>query len=409
MRRSTSGTVGSMDVAAAPDLLDEGFYADLDAMHESLSWLRANDPVYRDPHTGFVGVTRHADIVDVERRAHVYVSSRGYRSAWSPEEDNMIAQDDPHHGEQRRLVARRLTPRGVAGDEEPLRLLVTELLDQFADGGEIEVVDAIAAQLPSRTTATLLGFPEDRWRDLKSWSERVMRVDSIARDQTGEVMQGVMSAMWEFKAYIDSALPRLRDDPDRSFLSVWANASVGGCPMSDHTILNETGLFIAGGAETTRTVIARGLRIFCDHPDQWERLAADPTLAVPAVEEVLRWVSPLNQMFRTAAADDEIGGVPIREGDRIALLYPSANRDEQVFDGPFRFDITRSPNPHVAFGFGPHVCIGQSFARLSLQVVFAELARRFTNLAVVTEPVIERNIFAGSVQRFDLRLERRAA
>ncbi len=397
-----------MDVATAPDLLDEGFYADLEAMHATLTWLRANDPVYRDPTTGFVGVTRHADIIDVERRAQVYLSSRGYRSSWAPDEDNMIAQDDPRHAEQRRLVARRLTPRGVAGDEEPLRRLVNELLDEFADGGVIDVVDALAAQLASRTTATLLGFPESRWRDLQSWSERVMRIDSIPRDPTGAVMSDVLAAITEFKEYLDDAVPRLRDEPDGSFLSVWANASLGGCPMSEHTIINETGLFIAGGAETTRTAIARGLRIFCDHPDQWDRLGADPTLVTTAVEEVLRWVSPLNQMFRTAAVDDEIGGVPISEGDRIALLYPSANRDEAVFADPFRFDITRSPNPHVAFGFGPHVCIGQSFARLSLQTVFGEMARRFTDLRVVTEPVIERNIFAGSVQRFDLALARRA-
>ncbi len=126
-----------------------------------------------------------------------------------------------------------------------------------------------------------------------------------------------------------------------------------------------------------------------------------------AVEEVLRWVSPLNQMFRTAVTDDQIGDTPVRAGDRIALLYPSANRDESVFDDPFRFDVTRNPNPHLAFGFGPHVCIGQSLARLELQVLFEEMARRFTNLRVVSEPVIERNIFAGAVQRFDLALDRR--
>ena len=396
-----------MPVTTQPDLLDEGFYADLYAMHETLAYLRANDPVYRDPKTGMVGVTRHADVLDVERRATVFVSSQGYRSMWSPQEDNMIAQDDPGHAEQRSLVARRLTPRGATREEPLIRALVDEALDAVADRGEMEVVDDLAAQYPSKLTCELLGFPRDRWRDLKSWSERMMRIDSIARDSTGQVLVNLMGAIGEFQSYLDEAVPRMRSEPDGSFISVWANATVKGCPMADHTIMNETGLFISGGAETSRTAIGRGLRIFCDHPDQWDRLAAEPSLAPSAVEEVLRWVSPLNQMFRTAVAEDHIGGTAVHPGDRIVLLYPSANRDEAVFEDPFRFDITRNPNPHLAFGFGPHVCIGQSLARLELEVLFAEMARRFTNLRVISEPVIERNIFAGAVQRFDLAFDRR--
>jgi cytochrome P450 family 142 subfamily A polypeptide 1 len=394
-------------MTTTPDLLDEGFYADLDGMHEAFTHLRAADPVYRDPATGIVAVTRHADVIEVERRARVFVSSRGYRSVWAPEEDNMIALDDPGHAAQRALVARRLTPRGVARDEQPLRAMVGEMLDAVADDGQMEVVDALAAQLPSRLTADLLGFPQERWRDLKAWSERVMRIDSISRDPSGQVLQGVMSAVGEFEAYLAEAVPRFRSEPDDSFISIWANATIDGCPMRDATISNETGLFIAGGGETTRTAIARGLRAFCDHPEQWDRLADDPSLVPGAVEEVLRWVSPLNQMFRTAVTDDRIGGSPVQAGDRIALLYPSANRDEQVFDDPFRFDICRAPNPHIAFGFGPHVCIGQALARLELQVVLGEMSRRFTNLRPLGEPVIERNIFAGAVERFELGFDRR--
>ncbi len=396
-----------MPLTTTPDLLDEDFYADLDGMHEAFTYLRANDPVYRDPKTGMVGVTRHADLLDVERRAKVFVSSRGYRSMWSPQEDNMIAQDDPGHAEQRSLVARRLTPRGAAREEPLVRAVVDELLADIADRGEMEVVDELAARYPSRLTCELLGFPQDRWRDLKSWSERMMRIDSIMRDPSGRVLQDVMMAIGEFQAYLDDAVPKLRDEPNASFISVWANATVKGCPMTDSTIMNETGLFISGGAETTRTAIARGLRIFCDHPDQWDRLAREPDLVTSAVEEVLRWVSPLNQMFRTAAVDDRIGDTPVKADDRIVLLYPSANRDESVFVDPFRFDITREPNPHLAFGFGPHVCVGQSLARLELQVLFGEMARRFTNLRVISEPVIERNIFAGAVQRFGLAFDRR--
>jgi cytochrome P450 family 142 subfamily A polypeptide 1 len=394
-----------MATSTKPDLLDESFYADLDGMHETFTWLRANDPVYRDEASGMVGVTRHRDVVDVERRAKVFVSSQGYRSFWSPMEDNMIAQDDPGHAEQRALVARRLTPKGVERDEVLLRKLVGELLDAVEADGRMEVVDALAAQLPCRLTAELLGFRDDQWRDIKSWSERMMRIDSIPRDASGSVMQAVMAAIGEFQSFLDEAVPRFRQEPNESFISVWATAEVKGCPMQPQTIMNETGLFISGGAETTRTVIARGLRAFCDHQDQWDALGADPTLVPTAVEEIIRWVTPLNQMFRTAVTDDVIGDTPVRAGDRIALLYPSANRDEDIFDDPFAFDISRNPNPHVAFGFGPHVCVGASLARLELRILFEEMSRRFTNLRAVSEPVIEKNLFAGAVVDFNLAFD----
>src|SRR3546814_14463300 len=137
--------------------------------------------------------------------------------------------------------------------------------------------------------------------------------------------------------------------------------------MNDSQLVNETGLVISGGAETTRTVIARSLIAFAEHPDQWEAMHADPTLVPGAVEEMIRWVTPLNNMFRVATADATIGGRPVREGDRLALLYPSGNRDEDVFDDPFRFDIRRSPNQQTAFGFGTHFCLAPSLARVQLR------------------------------------------
>lgn len=154
-------------------------------------------------------------------------------------------------------------------------------------------------------------------------------------------------------------------------------------------------------------MIARALRTFCDHPDQWEAMAADPGLVPGAVEEMIRWVTPLNNMFRTAAADTEVGGRAIAEGDRLVLLYPSANRDEAVFADPFRFDITRSPNPHLGFGFGTHFCLGASLARYELQLLFTELSHRFTNLRVVTEIDGEENIFANAVRSLTLGHDRR--
>jgi cytochrome P450 len=164
------------------------------------------------------------------------------------------------------------------------------------------------------------------------------------------------------------------------------------------------GLFIAGGAETTRTAISHGLRVFCDHLDQWNMMAAQPALVEPAVEEVLRWVTPLNNFFRMALTDDEVGGQAIAAGDRVVMLYPSANRDEKVFSSPFSFDITRSPNPHLSFGFGTHLCVGANLARLVLETVFSEMSARISRLEPISEPDVEANIFARAVKSFHLRV-----
>jgi cytochrome P450 family 142 subfamily A polypeptide 1 len=232
-----------------------------------------------------------------------------------------------------------------------------------------------------------------------------MRLDDAAEDQ--EVLMGVMSACFEFRGLLDELVPERRGCPADDLISVWANAEVRGTQMSDDTIFNETGLFISGGAETTRTVIARSLRAFADHPDQWEAMAADPSLVPGAIEECIRWVTPLNNFFRTATRDAVVRDTAIAAGDRLVLLYPSANRDEDVFTDPFTFDIRRDPNPHVAFGHGTHFCLGASLARLELRVLFEALSQRLTNLHVVSEPDIEANIFVGAVTRFDLGFDAR--
>jgi cytochrome P450 family 142 subfamily A polypeptide 1 len=344
-------------------------------------------------------------VIDVERRARTFSSAAGYRSFHSPGEDNMIAKDNPDHAEQRRLVADRFTPKAVHSFEAKIREVVDELVDGIAARGEVEVVDTVAAQLPCRLTAHLLGFPEDRWPDIKSWSERLMRYDSIHTDT--DAFMGMMGAIQEFSGVLSPLVDDRRAAPAGDLVSVWATSDLGGCPMADHTVMNETGLFISGGAETTRTVIARGLATLAEHPDQWEAMAADPALVSRAVEELIRWVTPLNNFFRTAAEDTTVGDARISAGDRLVLLYPSANRDEDVFEDPFAFDITRDANPHVAFGFGPHVCLGMHLARLELRILFEALASRLTNLRVVEGPEFEANIFATAVKSLRLAADPR--
>lgn len=393
------------------DLLSPAFYGDLDAMHEAFTWLRANDPLHRCEHSGFVGVTRHADVLDVEHRDDVFSSKGSYRSVANPDEDNMIAQDDPQHMAQRRLVSRRFTPKAVRDMEPVLSRMIGGLLaavvaDVEPGGtGKMEAVDALAAALPAQLTAHLLGFPEEIWPDIKSWSERLMRYDSVPHDAAA--LNGFLGAIGEFVAVLQATAAARRECPADDLITVWVQGEANGCPMDDSKLVNETGLVISGGAETTRTVIARSLVAFAEHPEQWEALHADPALIPGAVEEMIRWVTPLNNMFRVATADTVVGGQPVRAGDRLALLYPSANRDEAVFDDPFTFDIRRSPNPQIAFGFGTHFCLGASLARVELRLLMESLVATITDLEVLTPPDIEANIFVGAVRSLDLGFRRR--
>jgi cytochrome P450 family 142 subfamily A polypeptide 1 len=381
------------------NLLDPAWWADLDRVHDFFAWARREAPVYTDANTYRI-VTRHADVIEVERRSDVFSSRGSYRANLAPDESNTIALDDPEHLDQRRLVSRRFTPRAVQAHAGFLRSRIDELVDAVAGQGRLEVVQDLAAQLPSRLTADLLGFPEDRWEDLKSWSERLMRTDSVTFDN--DALMGVIAAITEFNGVLQEIAAERKGCPADDLISVWAGAGMEPLPL-----MHETGLYIAGGAETTRTAIARGLAVLAEHPDQWEAAAADPALVPGLVEEVIRWVTPLNNMFRRVLHDDRIGELPVQAGDRVMLAYPSANRDEDVFEDPFRFDIGRDPNPHVAFGQGTHFCIGANLARLELRLLFATLTERWTNLRVLTPPDIEPNIFAGAVRHFDLAFDLR--
>ncbi len=387
------------------DLLDPELYQR--NPHDVWAWMRANEPVYRDERNGLWGITRHGDVMDVERRSTVFVSGLGYRALWSPTEVNMIAQDDPRHRQQRMLVQPMLTGKSIGVRQAEIAALATELIDAaVANGDSMEVVGALAGQLPARLTARLLGFPERYWPELQSWSERLMRTDM--RDRDGRIFTEFMAANMEFVAALGEVAADKYANPTDDLISTWVHSTIDGAPLSPENIVHEIGLFIAGGAETTRTAIAHGLRVFVDHPDQWDALANDPALVAGAVEEVLRWVTPLNNMFRRAIADDVVGGQEIRAGDRLVLLYPSANRDETVFTDPFSFDIRRNPNPHVAFGFGTHLCIGTHVARATLAAVFGQMSQRVTDLRVIDEPNVEANIFARAVRSFGLGWSRRA-
>ena len=386
------------------DLLDPNWYRS--NPHDDYTWMRANEPVYRDEANALWGITRHADVLDVERRSQVFSSGGVYRAVPEPLEVNMIAQDDPRHQQQRRLLSNRFTPKAVkTNHEQYLRETIDELLAAVSSQGTMEVVHDLAAQLPCRLTAKLLGYPEEKWADIQRWSERLMRIDMRYRDE--QQATEFFEANFEFATAFTEVFTERKGCPMDDLASVWVNGEINGEPLPMEAWYHETGLFISGGAETTRTVISHGLRTFCDHQDQWELLADQPDLVPGAVEEMLRWVTPLNNFFRTANVDTTVGGQAIAAGERVMLLYPSANRDDAIFTDPFTFDVRRHPNPHLAFGNGTHFCVGANLARLELTILFQSLTQRFKNLRVVTEPDVEANIFARAVRRFELAFDPR--
>jgi cytochrome P450 family 142 subfamily A polypeptide 1 len=368
--------------------------------------LLAHDGLWRDERSGIYVAARHSDVLAAERDDETFASRIGdvaeYRLRSSHEEHTMIGKNDPDHLTQRRIINRKFTPRAVRSHVDRYQEIVDDIVDaaikENASTGSVEVVDAWAAQLPCRVTADLIGFGEDRWRYVKVWSEQQMRIDMRLDDDV--IQAGLVESGEQMVEHMRACLPDLLAEPKDTLFNDWMAEGLDGL-----TMVHETSLMIAGGAETTRTVISHGLRKLIDHPEIWEFLAEDPERVTLAVEELIRWVTPLNNMFRIATKDTELGGTTLNRGDKVMLMYPAANRDPRVFDEPDQFDVTRDPNPHLAFGHGAHFCLGANVARQELRMLFETLTQRITNLAVITEPDVEHNLFARAVKSFSISFD----
>ncbi len=392
-----------MDVRVI-DLLDGDFY--VDDPYAAYRWMRESAPVYWDTTNELWGVSRYDDIVDVERRKDVFVNSDQAKGGYRPNipaDPAIIGLDDPQHHVRRNLVSRRFTPRAVAAREDHVRDTVRDLIDAVAaKAGTAEIVDELAAPLPAMTIAWLLGFPQDRWPDLKAWSERTIVMGGGPRYYNDD---GMVAAM-EFAQAASELHAEKRGCPADDIMSIWTQTPVDGEPLSVDTVISDCLLLLDGGAETTRTVIARSILDLIAHPDQWQALKDGADLTV-ATEELIRWVTPIHNMCRVAAVDAEVGGQPIEAGQQLVLMYSSANRDPAHFDEPERYDVTRSPNNHIAFGFGTHFCLGAALARMEIRLFFAELVRRVRSMRLVpgTEPVEMPNAFVYGLRSAHVEFE----
>jgi cytochrome P450 family 142 subfamily A polypeptide 1 len=383
------------------DLLDGEAY--VHGATERFAWFREHEPVAWDDVNELWGVFRYADIEHVETHDEVFISSDTTKGGYRPNipaDPALLGTDNPLHAKRRKLVSRRFTPRAVTGHEEEVRRIVTSLLDAALAKDEVEIVDELASVLPARMIGRLLGFPDEDWPKLRDWSEQTIMLGGGPRYMNRE---GVEQAMEFMQVALELYAERQRCPAD-DVMTLWTKAEIDGVPVSQRDVASDCLALLDGGAETTRTVIARAILELIARPDQWELLRAGADIPT-AVEEFIRWVSPIHNMCRVAARDYELGGVTIHKGQQVVLLYGSANRDPAHFAEPERFDVTRHPNDHLAFGVGTHFCLGAGLARLEIRVFFEELVGRVRSMRLLSEPVEMPNAFVFGLKEARVAFE----
>jgi len=366
---------------SAPALDDPAFWAgDVEA---ALARLRAETPVYWYEPGKFWALTRHADVLAVSKDPASFCSSQGVlmadRDRTVVAADSILYVDPPAHARYRKLVSAGFTARRVAALEEQVRRLARAVLEAIDPTDEVDLVDAVAAPLPLLVIADLLGVPASDRDQFRIWSDAVMEAASQITDENALLALELMD-------YFTKALADRARTPRDDLLSVLVNAEVDGDRLTLGEQIGFCMSLLVAGNETTRSAISGGLVALAEHPDQRSRLADDAALLPTAVEEVLRWVTPIAAMARTATADTVIGDEKVSAGDYVVMVYLSANRDEAVF-GPdaAAFDIARTSNAHLTFGIGEHFCLGASLARLETRVLLEELLARWPSYDI-TDP-----------------------
>ena len=371
------------------DLLDGNWYAS--RPHDDWTWMRNNAPVYYDPNSDVWAVARYDDVLSVSRDPRTYSSYKAPRPKGNPL-PMMISMDDPDHLNRRKLVNKGFTPRRVRDKLSEIDTLCDMIIDRVCEKGEADFVWDIAAPLPLLLIGDMLGFPRDSFDDLLEWSDDLMRATTETNPEASE--KGMLAGI-AFREFQLGVIADRRANPGGDDLvSILCDAEVDGERLDDESIVQESLLILIGGDETSRHVITGGMQALMEFPDERQKLQEDLDGRIEvAVEEMLRWVTPIKNMARTTMAEIQLGDEIIPEAADVIMLYPSANRDEAHFVDPFRFDIERQPNHHLAFGFGTHFCLGASLARLELKEMFTKVLRRLPDieLAVPADQLPWRN------------------
>ena len=376
-------------LADTVDLADPDLYTG-GVPHALFAELRRDAPVHWNPlpdEPGFWAVTRYDDIAAISRDTETFSSWLGGTmirdesvvplDIWR---QTMLNMDPPQHTQYRALVNTAFTARRVADQEGQIRRLAADLIDAALAKGDFDVVRDIAVPLPLKVIADMLGVPPQDYGQLAEWTSRAAGFDDEllrAADDDG------MQLFLEGVAFFYELAEQRKVEPQDDLLTALMNAEVDGRNMTEVELTAFLGLLAVGGTDTTRNSFAGGMQALIEHPDQWDRLVADPSLIPTAVEEIIRWVTPFSHFRRTTTRATDIGGVPIEEGQKVVMWYASSNRDEGAFDDPHRFDVARDPNHHQGFGGGgKHFCIGAGLARLELRVMLEEAVARLPRLEI---------------------------
>ena len=382
-----------IDAIDPMDLVDPARYARNGYPHAVWTRLRTEAPVTHFAPPGyrpFWAITKHADIVELASQPVRFSSEHGLMlgpaHAVPVPSEMVVTLDPPRHGPLRRVASRRFTPRALEAQREEIERITVEILDQASTGGaeaECDFVERIAAPLPIAVVAWILGVPREDWGLLFRWTNEVIGKDDPEYRRPGETAgQTIKRARGELHAYFQQLLDRRRSEPRDDLVSELLRATIDGAPLTEIQLLSYCELMVEAGNETTRNAISGGLLAFSEHRGEWEKLRAHPELLSDAVEEVLRWVSPITHFIRTAMEDYELRGMKIRSGEQVALFWASGNRDEEVFADPFSFRVDRRPNPHLSFGVGEHFCMGAHVARVELEAIFRHLLARLESFEV---------------------------
>jgi len=402
---------------SAVDLTDVDAF-EQDVPHEMFRVLRREAPVFFHEERngpGFYAVTRYADLKHVSKHPEIFSSERQGTLLMDPLPQDlpmlraiMINMDPPRHSKYRKLVNAGFTKRRVEALRPLVRQMVSRILDRVVERGECDFVDDIAAPLPMEVICEMVGVPEEDRRSIFEIGNRMVGFDDPdlgAADLKGKDYEAACAEMF---VYANKLKERVAHSPGDDLATTLLNAEIDGEKLSELDFNSFFLVLAIAGNETTRTVTTNGMLAFFENPSQRARVQADPSLIPSAVEEILRYAPAVLNFRRTVTRDTELHGVRLRENDKVILWYPSANRDEAVFEDPDVFDVSRSPNPHLAFGIGEHFCLGANLARMELQEIFRGILTRLPDLELAAPPRRLRSNFINGVKEMRVRFRPQA-
>jgi cholest-4-en-3-one 26-monooxygenase len=404
------------------DIISGDHYQKSGYPHEEWTYLRKHAPVFHfvqprvDP---FWAITKAADIIEISKQPKLWLNGPRLavfkldegEDAPPPELPlkHLLNMDPPVHGNYRALLSRHFTPRAVRSLEPEMERITRDVLDDIMARNQCDFVTEISSKVPVAVIAELLGVPREDWPTLFRWTNEIIGSGDPEFQRNADSNETFAQARMEMFQYFSAMVAQRQKNPGNDVTSIIANAKINGEPLPALELLSYLLVLVVAGNETTRNATTGGLLALIENPEQFQKLKSEPTLIKSAVEEIARWTSPVIQFARTATEDTEVRGQKIRAGESVCLFYPSANRDEDLFDEPFKFDVARDPNPHLAFGIGEHFCLGSNLARLELEVIFRQLAQRL-EFAELAGPIARlRSSFVGGIKHMPINFKLKPA